>query len=149
MRRGSAGFTGAGAGTPCCAGGVGAGFGRLCLSQASHSISSEKLKMKSRMSRCVSIFMVRGRSRRDAMAPQRHKRRAASQPPRNGAMARQRLVGIVGAARMEAAGRRQDRPQAPLIGAHRCAQRASHHAALKVLRIARSRSIICAEALTP
>ena len=44
------------------------GFGRFSVSPASPSMSSEKLTITSRMSRCVSIIWGRGRSRRDAMA---------------------------------------------------------------------------------
>ena len=51
-----------------------------------------------------------------------------------GTVTRERLVGVFRAARMEAAGRRQQRPQEPLIAAHYGAQRAADHG----LRLTRS-----------
>jgi hypothetical protein len=57
-----------GTGTPCAVAGDGAGLGRLSFSQASQSMSKEKLKITSRISRWVSIWSrERGRVRRDAM----------------------------------------------------------------------------------
>ena len=62
---------------------IGAGFGCFSLCHASYSISSEKLKMTSRISLCVSMTYGTGSWPPGCQGPQRHTRRAASQPPRH------------------------------------------------------------------
>ena len=78
----------AGAATPFSVpGAAGGGLGRLWRSQASQSMRSEKLKMKSRISLCVSMYWW-GRAQGTGSkpprfhGPQRHTRRTASHPPR-------------------------------------------------------------------
>src|SRR3954468_19481272 len=138
---GAAGF--AGAGTPCAAGAGGASLGRPCLSHASHSISSEKLKMKSRISLWMSIFTLRHRVVAAGMpwaatadAPSTHQ---AAAP---GAVAGERFVRVVRAARMETAGSRQNRAQAALVRPHHAKQEARAHAQLNVAKMSRRRAII-------
>jgi hypothetical protein len=50
---------------------------------------------------------------------------------------------------MEAAGARQKRPHAPLICPHDAKKKASAHAALRVAKMPRSRTIMWGEGLTP
>ena len=61
----------------------------------------------------------------------------------------ERLLGVLGAARMEAAGARQKRAHAPLVCPHDAKKKASAHAALSVAKMPRSRSIMWGDGLTP
>ena len=81
-----------------------------------------------------------------AAAAQAPRRKQAAAP---GTVARKSFVGVLGAARMETAGARQQGLQAPLVGAHGNAQSPGAHAAFKLAMIARTRRIISAEGWTP
>src|SRR5689334_18487027 len=98
--------------------GAGAGLGAWSRSHACQSMSTEKPNMKSRMSRWVSMSSGHG------IAAARMPGTAAANPPQRepaavpGAVPCERLFRVRRAARVEAAGARQQRSQKPLIGEH-------------------------------
>ena len=130
----------AGVGTAALEDACGAGLGRFSFSQASHSMSREKPKMKNRMRRWVSMASraLCGGGQSAARAPgtgstppgchgpQRQMRRADSQLAAQRAVPLQRLFGIGGAAGMEPAGRRQQRAQEIPVTAYQGLQDSAH-----------------------
>ena len=66
-----------------------------------------------------------------------------------GAVARERLAGVIGAARVEAAGARQKRAHAPLVRPYHAKEQTSAHATLSVAKMPRSRTIMWGDGLTP